>query len=51
MLHYTLVFIVVAIIAAFLGFNQLSGLSATIAQDCFVLFLILALVSFLKKKG
>ena len=49
MLHYALVFIVVAIISAFLVFGRLSGLSATIAQVCVVLFLILALVSFLKK--
>lgn len=49
MLHYALVFLVVAIIAAGLGFGALSGLAATIAKVCFVLFLVFAIVSFLKK--
>jgi uncharacterized membrane protein YtjA (UPF0391 family) len=49
MLRYALIFIIVAIIAAFLGFGYLADTSAMIAKVCFVIFLVLALVSFLKK--
>ena len=49
MLHYALIFLVVAITAAVLGFGSLAGLAATIAKVLFVVFLILAVVSFLKK--
>jgi uncharacterized membrane protein YtjA (UPF0391 family) len=38
------------VIAAVLGFGTLSGLAATIAKVCFVLFLIFAVLSFLKKR-
>jgi uncharacterized membrane protein YtjA (UPF0391 family) len=47
MLHYTLVFLVIAIIAAVLGFGSLAGASADIARICFFVFLVLALVSLL----
>jgi uncharacterized membrane protein YtjA (UPF0391 family) len=47
MLHWSLVFLVVAIIAAVLGFGTLAGAAATIAKVCFVLFLIVWLVSML----
>jgi uncharacterized membrane protein YtjA (UPF0391 family) len=47
MLHWSLVFLVVAIIAAVLGFGTLAGAAATIAKVCFVLFLIVWLVSLL----
>ena len=50
MLHYTLVFFVVAIIAAVLGFGGIAGASADIARICFFVFLILALVSLLTGK-
>ena len=50
MLHYALVFIVVAIAAGYLGFGHLSGTAALIAKVCFVLFLVGAVLSFLKKK-
>ena len=49
MLHYALVFIIVAIVASVLGFGYLAGTAAMIAKVCFVIFLILALLSFLKK--
>ena len=49
MLHYTLVFLVVAIIAAVLGFGVIAGTAAWIAKVCFFVFLVLAVVSFLKK--
>lgn len=49
MLRYSLIFLVVAILAAALGFGSLSGLSATIAKVCFVIFLVAALLGFLRK--
>jgi len=45
MLHYALVFFVVAIVAAVLGFGGLAGAASGIAQILFVGFLILAVVS------
>ncbi len=42
MLHYAIVFLVVALIAAFLGFSALAGLAAGIAKILFVVFLVLA---------
>ena len=50
MLHYALVFLIVAIIAAVLGFGVIAGTAAMIAKVCFVVFLIFAIVTFLKKK-
>lgn len=50
MLHYALVFLVVAIIAAVLGFGVIAGTAAWIAKICFVVFLIFAIVAFLKKQ-
>ncbi|GLS16958.1 hypothetical protein GCM10007935_44120 [Hydrogenophaga electricum] len=47
MLHYALVFFVVAIIAAVLGFGGLAASAAGIAKVLFVVFLVMALVSFL----
>jgi len=49
MLHYALVFLVVAIIAAVLGFGVIAGTAAWIAKVCFVIFLIMALVAFLRR--
>jgi uncharacterized membrane protein YtjA (UPF0391 family) len=49
MLHYAIVFLIIALIAAFLGFGSLAGTAALIAKVCFVLFLIFAIVSFLKR--
>lgn len=46
MLHYALIFLVVALIAAVLGFGVIAGTAAWIAKVLFVVFLILALVSF-----
>lgn len=47
MLHYAIVFLIVAIIAGVLGFAGIAGTSAWIAKILFVVFLILFLVSFL----
>ncbi len=45
MLHYAVVFLVIALIAAFLGFGQLSGTAMEIAKILFFVFLVLFLVS------
>ena len=44
MLHYTIVFLVVALIAGLLGFTGVAGTAAWIAQTLFVIFLILFLI-------
>lgn len=49
MLHYALIFLVVAIITSILGFGYLAGTAALFAKICFVIFLILSLLSFLRK--
>ena len=51
MLHYAVVFLIIAIIAAVLGFGYLAGTAAFIAKVLFVVFLILALLSFIRKKA
>jgi uncharacterized membrane protein YtjA (UPF0391 family) len=45
MLHYALVFLVVAIIAAVLGFGGIAGAAAGIAKILFLVFLVLFVVS------
>ena len=50
MLQYAIIALIIALVAAWLGFGALSGTAALIAKVCFVLFLIMAIVSFLKKK-
>lgn len=50
MLHYALVFLVVAIIAAVLGFGTIAGTAASIAKILFFVFLAMAIISFLTKK-
>jgi uncharacterized membrane protein YtjA (UPF0391 family) len=45
MLHYAVVFLIVAIISAVLGFGYLASTAALIAKILFVVFLILFLVS------
>jgi len=45
MLHYALVFLVVALIAGVLGFGFIAGTAALIAKVCFIVFLVLFLVS------
>jgi uncharacterized membrane protein YtjA (UPF0391 family) len=47
MLHYAVVFLLIALISAALGFGALAGTAATIAKICFVVFLVFALLSFL----
>ncbi len=47
MLRWTLVFLVVAIIAAIFGFTDIAGASAAIARTLFFIFLFLLIVSML----
>lgn len=47
MLSWSLTFLVIAIIAAVLGFGVVAGTAATIAKVLFFLFLIFFLVSLL----
>jgi uncharacterized membrane protein YtjA (UPF0391 family) len=47
MLHWTLVFLIVALIAAAFGFTGIAGTAAHIAKILFVIFLVLWLISFL----
>ena len=47
MLHYTIVFFIIAIIAAVLGFGVIAGTAAFIAKICFFVFLVVAVVSML----
>jgi uncharacterized membrane protein YtjA (UPF0391 family) len=45
MLHYSLIFLLIALGAAILGFSVVAGTAALIAKICFVVFLVLFLVS------
>ena len=49
MLHYAVIFFVIAIIAAVLGFGVIAGTAAWIAKVLFIVFLILAVLSLLKR--
>lgn len=45
MLYWTLVFLVVALIAGALGFGVVSGMAATVAKVLFFLFIVLFILS------
>ncbi len=47
MLYWTVVFFVVALVAAFLGFTGIAGAAAGIAKILFIAFLVLAVGSLL----
>jgi uncharacterized membrane protein YtjA (UPF0391 family) len=51
MLHYAVVFFVIALIAAFFGFGGIAVGAAGIAKVLFIVFLIGAIVSFLMSIG
>ena len=51
MLYYTLVFLVIAIVAGLLGFGVISFAAAGVAKIFFFLFLILFLVSLIRGRG
>ncbi|MDP2004245.1 MAG: DUF1328 domain-containing protein [Rubrivivax sp.] len=47
MLHYAVVFLVIALIAALFGFGGIAAGAVSIAKVLFVIFLVLAVVSFI----
>jgi uncharacterized membrane protein YtjA (UPF0391 family) len=47
MLHYAVVFLVIALIAAVLGFGGIAAGAAGIAKILFIVFVILAVATFL----
>jgi uncharacterized membrane protein YtjA (UPF0391 family) len=47
MLHYTLVFLVIALIAGIFGFGSVASTSVDIAKILFFIFLVLTVVSFI----
>lgn len=49
MLSWSLTFLVLALVAALLGFGTLAGTAASIAQILFVIFLVLLVVSALSR--
>jgi len=49
MLHYAIVFLIIALLAGILGFGVVAGTAAMIAKVCFIVFLIFALLSFLRR--
>ena len=51
MLYYSLVFLVVAIIAGALGFGVVAGTAATIAKILFVVFLVFFVASLFRRRS
>jgi len=49
MLGWALVFLIVALAAAYLGFFALAGMAAMIAKLLFVVFIVLLVVSFIAR--
>lgn len=47
MLGYTILFLLIAVIAGVLGFGVIAGTAAMIAKICFVVFLVLFVFSLL----
>lgn len=47
MLHYAVVFLVIALVAALFGFGGIAASAVGIAKILFVIFLVLAAVSFI----
>jgi uncharacterized membrane protein YtjA (UPF0391 family) len=48
MLGYAITFLLIAILAAALGFGALAGTSATIAKICFIVFLVFFVISLVR---
>jgi uncharacterized membrane protein YtjA (UPF0391 family) len=51
LLYYALIFLLVALMAGALGFIFLAGVAAMVARTLFVLFLVLFLVSLIRRRG
>jgi uncharacterized membrane protein YtjA (UPF0391 family) len=50
MLYYALIFLLVALLAGALGFLALAGAAALIARALFIIFLVLFLVSLIRRR-
>lgn len=50
MVHYTILFLVIAIVAGLFGFGGVVSTATGIAKILFFLFLVLTLISFIKSK-
>jgi uncharacterized membrane protein YtjA (UPF0391 family) len=48
-LHYAIVFFIIAIVAAVLGFGGIAAGAAGIAKILFFVFLVLAVITFLRR--
>ena len=51
MLHYAVVFLVIALIAAVLGFGGIAAGAAGIAKILFFVFLVIAIITFFAGRG
>ena len=51
MLSWALIFLIVALIAGLLGFGVVAGTAAWIAKACFLIFLVLFVISFLRRSS
>ena len=55
MLHYAVVFLIIALVAAIFGFGGIASSAVGIAKILFFVFLVMAVISFvlglLKRKG
>ena len=51
MLHYAVVFLVIAIIAGVLGFGGIAGSAVGIAKILFFVFIVIAVLSFILGRG
>ncbi len=47
-LYWTIIFLIIALVAGGLGFGGLAGSAAVIAKVCFVIFIVLFLVSLIR---
>lgn len=50
MLSYAITFLIIALIAGILGFGVIAGTAAMIAKVCFVIFLVLFIISLFSGK-
>jgi len=50
MLSYSIIFLIIALIAGILGFGVIAGTAAGIAKICFIIFLVLFAASLLRSK-
>ena len=49
MLYYTLIFLMIALLAGVLGFGVIAGTAASIAKVLFVIFLVLFIASLFRR--